>query len=606
MTIFPFIIDSRPAFLRGAEGRGSLLLMPFAGSTLLSWVQRQIRPVTTEAVSIVPSFAVDDRYLHALHSGASPIARVVAERSRSVIDQFEPSDLLLIVDPQCLILGNRELPAIAKQLGKLRAARYQVALDRGHKGAKEYLKFDSEGRLRRIQRYYEGHTWIQTQAVASALIPITSLWDVPDAPINDLPKLRRSLSAGGALGRDFPIECATADLTDEAGWLEANEYVLHEPESLGLGGSFRAIADDVWVSETATVADSARLYGPLIVQPGAIIERDAVVIGPTLIARDARVGQKATIAKCIVGPDALVEDGAVANQRVLLGTATGQCLPAHYDVNSDRPPALDWRRRPLTAEHGEVGSRRERYLTWKDRIDRVVAAFAILILSLPMLITAILVKLTSRGPIFFGHEREGLNGKPFKCWKFRTMVQDAAAQQRKLAQAAQNEVDGPQFKMAKDPRVTTLGHILRTTNIDELPQLFNVLRGEMSLIGPRPSPFRENQICVPWRMARLSVRPGISGLWQICRHDRESGDFHQWIYYDILYARHASFWLDLRILVATVFTGGGRFPVSLKWLLPNVSSAGIAPVTGSRFMADTEIAVAPLSQGAVGAPLRRI
>ena len=89
-----------------------------------------------------------------------------------------------------------------------------------------------------------------------------------------------------------------------------------------------------------------------------------------------------------------------------------------------------------------------------------------------------------------------------------------------------DKMDGPHFKIDRDPRVTRVGRLLRALNLDELPQLFNVLFGEMSLVGPRPSPFRENQVCVPWRDARLSVRPGITGFWQVCRHDRSSGDFH--------------------------------------------------------------------------------
>jgi lipopolysaccharide/colanic/teichoic acid biosynthesis glycosyltransferase len=89
----------------------------------------------------------------------------------------------------------------------------------------------------------------------------------------------------------------------------------------------------------------------------------------------------------------------------------------------------------------------------------------------------------------------------------------------------------------------------------------------MSLVGPRPSPFRENQLCVPWRDARLSVRPGITGLWQVCRHDRKQGDFHEWIHFDLLYVRHMSFLADLKILVATVFTMGGQWAVPLSWII---------------------------------------
>src|SRR5690606_30221033 len=120
----------------------------------------------------------------------------------------------------------------------------------------------------------------------------------------------------------------------------------------------------------------------------------------------------------------------------------------------------------------------------------------VIVLSPLFLLTALLIKLDSRGPVLYGDRREGKGGAPFRCWKFRTMVPGADVQQRRLYQ--RNQVDGPQFKLERDTRVTRVGRWLRRTNIDELPQLFNVVLGQMSLIGPRPSPFRENQICVPW------------------------------------------------------------------------------------------------------------
>jgi lipopolysaccharide/colanic/teichoic acid biosynthesis glycosyltransferase len=123
--------------------------------------------------------------------------------------------------------------------------------------------------------------------------------------------------------------------------------------------------------------------------------------------------------------------------------------------------------------------------------------------------------------------------------------------------------------------------VLRALNIDELPQLFNVLVGEMSLVGPRPSPFRENQVCVPWREARLSVQPGITGFWQVCRHNRAAGDFHQWIEYDLLYVQHGSFCLDLKILAATVATLGGKMGcVSPAWLVPALAVGQSAAYPG--------------------------
>jgi lipopolysaccharide/colanic/teichoic acid biosynthesis glycosyltransferase len=200
----------------------------------------------------------------------------------------------------------------------------------------------------------------------------------------------------------------------------------------------------------------------------------------------------------------------------------------------------------------------------------------LLLLSPLLLLIALLVKLGSRGPVLYRDRREGRGGRAFDCLKFRTMSAGADAQQRELRAA--NQVDGPQFKMARDPRVTRLGRVLRRLSLDELPQLLNVLRLEMSLVGPRPSPFRENQLCIPWRDGRLSVRPGITGLWQVCRNRRAQGDFHQWIHFDLLYVRHMSFLVDLKILAATLVTLAGQWPVPLPWIVPARRLAGTTPV----------------------------
>jgi lipopolysaccharide/colanic/teichoic acid biosynthesis glycosyltransferase len=190
------------------------------------------------------------------------------------------------------------------------------------------------------------------------------------------------------------------------------------------------------------------------------------------------------------------------------------------------------------------------YRASKRLLDVTVASAGLVALSPLLLVLGLLVKLTSRGPILFAHKRQGLGGKVFSCWKFRTMCADADALQAKLRE--QNEVDGPQFKITDDPRLTRIGRLLRDYNLDELPQLLNVLVGQMSLVGPRPSPDKENQFCPPWRRARLSVKPGITGLWQVLRlRDEDQSDFQEWIYYDIEYARHQSLWLDLQILAYT-------------------------------------------------------
>ena len=197
----------------------------------------------------------------------------------------------------------------------------------------------------------------------------------------------------------------------------------------------------------------------------------------------------------------------------------------------------------------------------KRAMDIVISLGVLTLLFVPLLFVAWLIKVTSRGPVFFAHPRQGRGGKEFKCIKFRTMVKEADDQQAALRQ--KNEVDGPQFKIEHDPRLTPIGGWLRRFNIDEIPQFMNVLLGQMSLVGPRPSPDRENQNCPAWRRARLSVRPGITGLWQVLRlRSPRASDFQEWIYYDIEYVRHCSLWLDCLLLLYT--------PVSMfrsRWLV---------------------------------------
>jgi len=178
-------------------------------------------------------------------------------------------------------------------------------------------------------------------------------------------------------------------------------------------------------------------------------------------------------------------------------------------------------------------------------------ALALLLLSaLPMLAIALLIKLTSPGPVLFRQQRSGLNGRPFCIYKFRTMMTNAEQVKHELA--AMNEMTGPVFKITNDPRVTPVGKWLRKFSLDEFPQLFNVLRGEMSLVGPRPLPVDEvrrfNDLA---HRRRLSVKPGLTCLWQVSGRNKIS-DFKEWVRLDLEYIDNWSIWLDLRILLRTV------------------------------------------------------
>jgi lipopolysaccharide/colanic/teichoic acid biosynthesis glycosyltransferase len=152
--------------------------------------------------------------------------------------------------------------------------------------------------------------------------------------------------------------------------------------------------------------------------------------------------------------------------------------------------------------------------------------------------------------VFYKDKRQGLHGKAFNCLKFRTMHTGSESIQEKLRVVSQ--VDGPQFKIKNDPRISTVGGFLRDTYIDEIPQFLNVLLGQMSVVGPRPSPESENTLCPSWRDARLSVRPGITGLWQVYRTRKPEQDFQEWIYYDTEYVRRLSLRMDLRICWRTI------------------------------------------------------
>ena len=187
---------------------------------------------------------------------------------------------------------------------------------------------------------------------------------------------------------------------------------------------------------------------------------------------------------------------------------------------------------------------------FKQLLDLVLAVVLLVFLLPVFLFVAVAIKQTSPGPVLFRQRRCGLNGRPFTMLKFRSMVSDAEQRQQELA--ALNEMGGPVFKVSKDPRITPIGHWLRKYSIDETPQLFNVLRGEMSLVGPRPLPVDEVQRFDDLaHRRRLSVKPGLTCLWQVSGRN-DVRDFKDWVRLDLEYIDNWSFWLDLKILWRTI------------------------------------------------------
>lgn len=188
------------------------------------------------------------------------------------------------------------------------------------------------------------------------------------------------------------------------------------------------------------------------------------------------------------------------------------------------------------------------YPLWKRSFDVLFASIGLLAAAPLIAVAAIAIKVTSPGPVVFRQRRTGQFGREFDILKLRTMVDGAEALQSALR--VSNERDGPAFKMVKDPRVTPIGRLLRNTGLDELPQLWNVLRGEMAIVGPRPLPCTEQAACQPWQQRRLDTRPGLTCYWQIAKSRQIS--FDDWMRLDLRYDRRASPACDLLLIGRTV------------------------------------------------------
>ena len=191
----------------------------------------------------------------------------------------------------------------------------------------------------------------------------------------------------------------------------------------------------------------------------------------------------------------------------------------------------------------------KKYIFLKRLIDICVSLIGIILLIPLFLIVGILIKIESKGPIIFSQKRVGLNGKEFKMYKFRSMVVNAEELKEKLVN--QNEMSGPMFKIKEDPRITKIGKFIRKTSIDELPQLFNVLIGNMSLVGPRPSLPNEVKQFEDWMNKRLEVKPGITCFWQVM--GRNNIGFEDWMRLDVKYVNERNLWLDIKLIFKTFF-----------------------------------------------------
>ncbi|MBN2137860.1 MAG: sugar transferase [Sedimentisphaerales bacterium] len=296
----------------------------------------------------------------------------------------------------------------------------------------------------------------------------------------------------------------------------------------------------------------ARLIGEVLLGKNVRIDSDVIIVGPSIVCDNVRIERGAVIDSSIIGPEVRIGQDQVVRNSVVAGP--------HYRIE-DKTTFGKYASKPIhnrgRFERRSPGD--EVFRKWSmfsyagcfKRIVDIVFSIIVLILFAPIMpFVALAVKLTSPGPVFYKDKRQGRYGVAFNCLKFRTMSIGSDRIQEKLRIVSR--VDGPQFKMEDDPRITKVGKFLRDTYIDEIPQFFNVLWGQMSVVGPRPSPESENTLCPSWRDARLSVRPGITGLWQVRRTRKSGQDFQEWIYYDTRYVRHLSLRIDCEICRQTI------------------------------------------------------
>ncbi|MBV8781218.1 MAG: sugar transferase [Phycisphaerae bacterium] len=454
-------------------------------------------------------WGMDAARLHE-HFWASQGIQVVRSGDAAKIDTN--ASLYLLLDPDLLVLLELD-QAFERSTWNKADLMFVRVRDMQERQFRERVVTSDMGEFVRFERYYEGGPFSKLARVLVTRDPkLAAVWQVAPEPLLAakalqlvVPRNRRVYSshAGRLYDRDHASE--EHFMTDVLRvWTDPHETL----------DTVEHISSDIWAHPDAEIDPSVRLVGPVWVGAGRRLEPNAIVVGPLVLWDDA-------------------------------------------DQRPTPPPVkLVTRTRPSVAPEPAVHHASRSYRIIKRTFDLAFALFAIA-LTLPLYPLIILCIWIEDGrPIFFGHRRETVGGRKFLCFKFRSMRKDAEKIKARLAE--ENGIDGPQFFMKKDPRLTRVGAILRKKQLDELPQFFNVLLGHMSIVGPRPSPYKENQFCPPWREARLSVRPGITGLWQIKRTRRGDTDFQEWINYDLEYVRNMSLGYDLKIMFQTIAMFAGR------------------------------------------------
>ncbi len=448
---------------------------------------------------------------------------------------------------------NNEL--LNRLLTELKTDVIAVNVEPELKAPREKVRLTPQGKLVGFRRWYSDcaepiplsddwphHIFIRVDAV-DKLLP-------EDTLSHSFSLFLQKCRSNGLTMHSISVAGTVLDLATEEGLLGFTAVALKATANKYSFTNFRdpsAIVNN----DSVKISDTARLFGRILFGQNVTIGQNAVIAGPTIISSGVKISQGAIVRASIVGPGILVPRNGLVQNRILIKPEN--CKKQSVPIKTSYP-TTNINAYAIFKNTSKKSFRiwpRFSYARFFKRIADIVAAITVIMLFVPFFpIIALIIKLTSRGSVFFKDKRQGLHAKEFQCLKFRTMLVGADKIQDKLRVV--NQLDGPQFKMEDDPRINNVGRFLRDTYIDEILQFFNVLLGQMSVVGPRPSPESENTLCPFWRDARLSVRPGITGLWQVCRTREPMKDFQEWIHYDVKYVKNLSLKLDLWICLQTV------------------------------------------------------
>lgn len=329
---------------------------------------------------------------------------------------------------------------------------------------------------------------------------------------------------------------------------------------LGLQSCGEEVMEGVWAQGPVSISPAAMLVGPIILGAGVRIGDGCRLIGPLVVGKDTQIRDGVLLRESVISENVrLGRDSRVEHSVLTADTGVPEGARIHGTVATSAglsQGALNLVERDLRVGITAMPFRRYLrtrlarfvYCASKRLFDLCFAAGALILLLPLMAVIAIAIRWDSRGPILFRQRRCGKGGKEFVMLKFRSMRADADRIRAKISHL--NESDGPVFKINNDPRFTRVGKFLRKYSLDEFPQFWNVLQGDMSIVGPRPLAESELRTCPSWREARLRVKPGLTGLWQVS--SREKMDFRDWIQHDLRYVREQSLGLDFKILLRTV------------------------------------------------------